>query len=101
MDQTVKEFWQINIGQIVSVFAFLVGAVIVWQKMRDKLESLEEKTNRNTNDINEMTKIGIMTTVQQHERRICDLEIVASDYREMKTDIRWIKEKITKESPNQ
>lgn len=94
--EPVKEFWQINAGQIFSIFVFVAGAIAVWQKMRDKLESLEKITDRNTNDIESMTKLGIITTIQQHERRITQIESSILDLREMKTDLRWLKERMDK-----
>ena len=97
----LKDFWQINFGQVVSVIVFTFGAVMVWQKMRDKLDSLEKETDRNTSDIESMTKIGLLTTINQHERRITELEELSRDYREMRTDIRWIKEKLNCRPDNQ
>lgn len=91
----MKDFFAINLGQVVSLVVFVVGAFMVWQKMRDKLEALEKDTDRNTRELDQLTKIGLMTTVQQHERRLTDIEHIVEDYRGMQTDIRWIKERIT------
>lgn len=90
----VTDFWQINAGQVFSIIVFFAGAVAVWQKMRDKLEVIEKVTDRNTNDIESMTKLGIITTIQQHERRLANLESTVIDIREMKTDLRWMKERM-------
>lgn len=85
------DFWSFNIGHLITMGMGLVSLVIVWQKLRDRVDELHTRITKQEGDLGEMTKMGIMTTVSQHERRITALESVASNISSIQSDIGWIK----------
>lgn len=71
---------------------------VVWQKTQDRLgdvasriSEMSKRQDSLQHESDELTKMGILTTISQHERRISNMESAVSDLSGMRTDISWIK----------
>lgn len=87
-----KDFFQVNIGQVISIIVFLVGAVGVWFKMRFKLDSLDEKLKTQESVVREFESKGVLLVLGQHEARLQKLESLQLTLGKMETDIALIKQ---------
>lgn len=94
----VVNFWHFDIGNVVTVVGGIISIVIVWQKMSDKVENLGERLVKQEQDVDQLAKLGIITTVNQHERRLSQVELMVSDIGSIKTDISWMKSRMEKRS---
>lgn len=87
----VQNFWDFNIGHVITIGTGIISLVVAWQKVCDKIESMSQRVDKQEQKTDQLTELGLLTLVNQHERRIGTLETVASDIGSMKTDISWIK----------
>ena len=90
----MREFWQISIGNILTILGGIFTVVVMWQKIRDKVDELLARQTKTEAEVAELTRMGIMTTLNQHERRMAMLETLAVDVSGMKADINWIKDRL-------
>lgn len=79
------------IGNIFTMIGGIISLAIIYQKLVDKVEVTSKRVDKQEETIDELTRMGLMTTVAQHERRITTLEVAISDLGELKNDIKWIK----------
>jgi len=89
-----SSFWEINLGHVLTMGMGLISLVILWTKLTDKVDSLGVRLQRSESDLDAITRMGLMTTVQQHERRLNELESVIKDVTSIKADLTWIKDRL-------
>lgn len=101
----VHSFWQITLGNILTITGGVVTLAALWwrtaqdaQRMKDKVETLVLRQTRSEAELEQIAKMGLITIINQHERRLSDAERALSDVHEMRTDIRWIKQELEKRS---
>ena len=90
----MREFWQISIGNILTILGGIFTVVVMWQKIRDKVDELLTRQAKTESEVAELTRMGIMTTLNQHERRLTMIETLSVDVSGMKSDIAWIKDRL-------
>ena len=90
----MQSFWQINLGNVMTILCGVVSIVVVWQKMRDKVEEITGRQTKTEQEVGELTRMGIITTLNQHERRITMLETLAVEVSAIKADLGWIKDRL-------
>ncbi len=88
----MKFDWTMSIGNVVTAIMGLISLVVIWVRLGDRVDFVEKGQARQTAALDEMARIGLLTTVNQHERRLTAVEASVQDIHEMKADIRWIKE---------
>lgn len=87
-------FWSFNIGHLVTAVGGIVSIAIVWQKLNDKVGDIASRLGSNEMDMKELTKMGVLNSIVQHERRITALENMRDDLSTLKADIAWIKREL-------
>jgi hypothetical protein len=97
----MNTFWDFNIGNAVTIIGGLIATAMVWQKLKDRLDVTSEQTNQNRIQLDEISKMAIATSIQQHERRITNMEdtmrVLALNLEGMKSDLMWIKETLRRQ----
>lgn len=86
------DFFSVTAGNLASIAVFVLGAAMVWQKMKDAIENLGSRIGSQESEMRELTKMGVLTLIQQHERRLKTLEDTVLAIAEIRTDVRWIKD---------
>lgn len=91
-------FWNVNFGHIVLLTSWAGSMVVFWTKMADRIENLQKtaleqngKIEKHAESLAEFAQTGLLTTINQHERRITSIENCLGDLHEMKADIKWLK----------
>jgi hypothetical protein len=92
-------FWDFNIGHVFTIGMGLLSIVIMWTKLTDRVDSISGRLSRNESEMDTITRMGLMTTVQQHERRINEIESAIKDVTSIKADLTWIKDRLMRD-PN-
>ena len=94
-------FWNFTIGNVLTIVGGMVTLAALWwrtaqkeQRQDDRVDTLADRLNKSEEELSQMTRVGLLTTISQHERRLATCEEALGDISEMKTDIRWIKEKL-------
>jgi len=90
----MNDFFKINIGQVISILAFLGGAAGVWFKMKFQLDSVAEKLRNQEAIIREFESKGVILVLGQHEARLVKLEALQATLGTMQTDIALIKQSV-------
>lgn len=85
-----------TIGNLITIVGGVIAIVIAWVKLGDRMDNLNKIQEKQEASLEEYAKLGIMTTVVAHDRRISSLEEAMSDVHEMKADIKWIKSAVDK-----
>jgi hypothetical protein len=85
-------FWHRDIGNLMTIIAGVISLVVVFQKLRGDVVELGHRVSNGEEEMKQLTKMGVLTTISQHERRITNLELTLSDIAKLKTDIEWIKD---------
>jgi hypothetical protein len=97
----MNTFWDFNIGNAITIAGGLIATAMVWQKLKDRLDVTAEQTNQNRIQLDEIAKMAIATSIQQHERRITSMEDtmrgLALSLEGMKSDLMWIKETLRRQ----
>lgn len=88
----MREFWQISIGNILTILGGIFTVVVMWQKIRDKVDELLTRQAKTESEVAELTRMGIMTTLNQHERRLAVMETLSVEVSGIKADLAWIKD---------
>ena len=91
---SVKEFWKLNFGHALTIILGALSLAVSHGKLEAKMETVTERLGKQEASVEELTKMGLINTVGQHERRLDSLESVANEFRETRADIRWIKQKL-------
>jgi hypothetical protein len=91
-------FWQFSFGNVVTLLSGIFATLALWwkvaqrdQKTADDFEALRRAQEAARVELDGMTKIGLLTTVNQHERRLLECERVTSSISALQTDVSWIK----------
>jgi hypothetical protein len=92
----MTNFWEFNLGHLLTIFGGVVSIAIVWQKLRDQVDDVSTRIHKQENELDEITRMGLLTTINQHERRIGGIEDAVRDIGAIQTDIRWIKERLNR-----
>ena len=95
----MTNFWDFNIGNLITIIGGIVALVIAVQKNKSDNDALKEDFNEvkkrlsnGEDEMKQLTKMGVINSIAQHERRITSLEYLISDIATLKTDIVWIKD---------
>jgi hypothetical protein len=80
-----------NLGNVLTIVGGIVAFITLWLRTSVRVENVEVEQKRQSETLSEIAKIGLLTTVAQHERRLLAMEDSIGDLHEMKNDIRWIK----------
>jgi hypothetical protein len=92
----MTNFWEFNLGHLLTIFGGVISIAVVWQKLRDQVEDVSGRIRKQENELDEITRMGLLTTINQHERRIGGIEDAVRDIGAIQTDIRWIKERLNR-----
>jgi hypothetical protein len=92
----MTNFWEFNLGHLLTIFGGVISIAVVWQKLRDQVEDVSTRIHKQENELDEITRMGLLTTINQHERRIGGIEDAVRDIGAIQTDIRWIKERLNR-----
>ena len=90
----MNSFFNLNIGHVITIVGGIISLAIVWQKMRGQLDTLSERLKEQRVETEPFTRMGLVTTIAQHERRIQELELAVKQLGVIETDLRWIKERL-------
>jgi hypothetical protein len=97
----MNNFWDFTIGNLLTIGGGLLATAMVWQKLKDRLEMTIEQTDENKKQLEEIGRMALSTTVQQHERRIVVMEetmrVLALSIEGMKMDLMWIKDSLRRQ----
>lgn len=85
-------FWRVSVGNVVSWLIVAIGFVAWGQRLSDKVDHVDGRVDAQGKDLQEISRLGILNTVSQHERRIGELEHTAQTVSEIANDIKWIKQ---------
>jgi SpoU rRNA methylase family enzyme len=86
----INDFFNVTIGNVISMAVWIAGAVMVWQKMRDAIDTLGDRMIKQEQKTDKLAEMGIMTTVAQHERRLAVLETNSEAIQELKVNMKWV-----------
>lgn len=96
--QAAKPFLEITLGNILTLLGMLAAMFIGWQKLRDKVDTMNERIQAHEERLESMTSFGMPETCRLHHNKIEVIsEAVATQSRTLAsiaTDINWIKEKL-------
>lgn len=87
--------WDITVGNIITICGGLIATVMLWQKLNDRMDTTVKQTEKNTEQLERISEMALNTTIQQHERRLLELESVARNLSiataSIQKDIGWIR----------
>ncbi len=89
-------FWDITIGNVATivmgVIVWGVTLAMLWQKFNDRLDSTSKQTEKNTAELDQLTKLALQTSVAQHERRLQELEKAVGQIAGISATLEFIKD---------
>lgn len=88
---TPSHFLDFTLGNLISIGVFIAGAAAVWQKMKDAIKVMETRLGKQELEMQELSKLGLLVTVAQHDRRLNAIEATVAEIGAMKRDIEWIR----------
>jgi hypothetical protein len=93
--------WTITLGNLLTIVGGVVATTMLWQRLTDRLDVNSRETEKNRRDLDEIGKLALSTSVQQHERRIASMEeamrTLALALEGMKNDLLWIKRSLERQ----
>lgn len=89
-----NEFWKVNIGNIITIVVFVVGAIGVWYKDRFRNDEHAVKIQKMESSLKEFESKGVLLVLGQHEARLAKLEGLQNTLNTMSTDVALIKQSI-------
>lgn len=96
--------WEFTVGNVVTIVGGIIAIAMLWQRVQDKLDVTKELTDKNTQNLDDLLKLALNTSVQQHERRILDMEsaikTMSLALESMRTDLGWIRKLLENQVDN-
>jgi hypothetical protein len=94
-----NSFWDISLGNVLTIVVGIISLAVAFQKLRGdiqvnnvELNDLSKRVSNGEEEMKQLSKMGVLTSISQHERRLMNLELMMTDIATLKTDIVWIKE---------
>ena len=94
----MRHFWEFTLGNLITIVIGIISLVVAWQKVRDKVEELAGRVQKQEAEVEQYSKLGVITIVNQHERRLSQIEVLVAEIGAIKTDLVWIKNKLEKKT---
>lgn len=89
--EAAKPFMEINLGHVITWAGMVVGGALAWQRNKDRLDQVADDAKCLKTDMAEFTKMGIVTQLGQHERRLNENDINQKALAQIQMDVAVIK----------
>lgn len=90
--------WDVTLGNVVTIVGGILVSAMIFQRMSDKVDSNSKDTEKIGHQLEEVVKLALPISVNQHERRLTTLEVTLGAMQTalaaMQSDIAWIKQAI-------
>ncbi len=104
----VSGIWDVIVGNVPTIILGIISLTVAFTKLRGdiqitnlEIQDLGKRVSNGEEEMKQLSKMGVLNSISQHERRLMALELTISDIATLKTDISWIKDNMRMRYPSQ
>ena len=88
------KFLDITLGNVITILTIVGSGLLLWARQKFVVENLMDRMAKAETELDSLTKVGIMTALNQHERRLVGLESAVADLAKISVAIEYIKDEV-------